>query len=57
MMIPNKYGTMIRVSREHIYPISFKNKETEMMQNFVDAGIEKYVFFSTEQINLLNQDE
>jgi hypothetical protein len=57
MMLPNKDGTMIRVPREHRNPISFKKKENEVMQNYVDAGIGNYVVFSTEQINPLKQDE
>ena len=44
MMLPNKYGTMIRVPQEHIKPISFKKKENEVMQNYVDVGIGNYVF-------------
>jgi hypothetical protein len=48
MMLPNKYGTMIRVPREHRNPISFKKKENEVMKNYVDAGIGNYVVFSTE---------
>jgi hypothetical protein len=50
-MLPNKDGTMIKVPREHIKPISFKKKETEMKKNYVDAGIENYDVFNTEQIN------
>jgi hypothetical protein len=37
MMLPNKYGTMIRVILEDINPISFKKKENEVMQNYVAA--------------------
>jgi len=44
MMLPNKDGTMIKVPREHRNPSSFKKKETEMMQSYIDAGIANYVF-------------
>jgi hypothetical protein len=57
MMLPNKYGTMIRVPREHRKSISFKKKETKMMQEYVNVGIGNYVVFSTEQLNPPKQDE
>jgi hypothetical protein len=41
MMFPNKYGTMVRVPRENRNPISFKKKENEVMQNYIDVGIKK----------------
>jgi ribonuclease HI len=57
MMLPNKDGTMIRVPQEHRKPISFKKKETEMMQNYVDVGIGNYVVFNTEQLNSPKKNE
>jgi len=57
MMLPNKYGTMIRVPQEHRKPVSFKKKEIEMMQNYVDVGIGNYVIFNIEKLNLLKQNE
>jgi hypothetical protein len=57
MILPNKYGTMIRVPRERRKLESFKKKETEMMQNYVDVEIGNYVVFKTEQLNSPKQNE
>jgi hypothetical protein len=37
MMLPNKYGTMLRVPREPRKPFSFKKKDNELMQGYVDV--------------------
>jgi hypothetical protein len=39
MMFPNKYGTMIRVPREHRKPTSFE-KKNEAMKNYVNEKLE-----------------
>jgi len=57
MMLPSKNETMIRVPQKHIKSISFKKKENEVIQNYVDAGIENYVVFIIEQISLPKHDE
>jgi hypothetical protein len=57
MMLPNKYGTMIRVPPENRNLVSFKKKENEVMQHYVGVGIGNYVVFSTEQISLPKHDE
>jgi hypothetical protein len=57
MMFSNKDGTMVRVPQGNINPISFKKKENEIMQNYVDAGIRNYLVLNTEQINPLKQVE
>jgi len=57
IMLPNKDGTMIRVPQEHRKSMSFKKKETKMIQNYVDAGIGNWDVFSTEQLNLPKKDE
>jgi hypothetical protein len=57
MMLPNKYGTMVRVLQGNTNPISFKNKENYVMTNYSDAGIKNYVVLSPEQINPPKQEE
>ena len=46
MMLPNKYGTMIRVPRENINLTSFKKKENKVMQNYIDVGIRNHIVVS-----------
>jgi hypothetical protein len=43
MMLPNKYGTMVRVPWEPIKFFSFKKKYNELMQDYIDAEIGNYV--------------
>jgi hypothetical protein len=57
MMLPNKYGTMIRVPQEKRKSISFRKKENEVMQNYVDARIGNYVVFNTKKISFPKHDE
>jgi hypothetical protein len=45
MMLLNKYGTMIRVPLEPRKPFSFKKKDNELMQYYIDVGIGNYVVF------------
>jgi hypothetical protein len=42
MMLPNKYGTMVRVPQEARKPVSFKKKDDELMQDYIDVRIERY---------------
>jgi hypothetical protein len=49
MMLPNKDGTMARVPREARNHVSFRKKENELMENYIDAGIRNYVVLSPEQ--------
>jgi hypothetical protein len=46
MMFPNKDGTMVRVHREARKHVSFRKKENELMENYVDAGVGNYVVLS-----------
>jgi hypothetical protein len=56
MMFPNKYGTMIRVPREPRKPFSFKKKDNELMQDYIDVGIGNYVVLDQEQTNISKQE-
>jgi hypothetical protein len=43
MMFPDKGGAMIKVPREPRRPFSFKKKDNELMEDYIDAGIKNYV--------------
>jgi hypothetical protein len=43
MMLQNKEGTMMRVPCEPRKPFSFKKKDNEFMQGYVDVGTGNYV--------------
>jgi hypothetical protein len=57
MMLPNKDGTMVRVPREPRKPFSFKKKDNELMQGYVDVGIGNYVMLDSEQPDIPKQKE
>jgi ribonuclease HI len=50
MMIPNKHGIMSIVLRETRNHVSFKKKENEMMENYIDAWIINYAILIPEKI-------
>jgi ribonuclease HI len=56
MMLPNKYGTMLKVPHEPRNPFSFKKKENELMQDYVDVGIGNYAILDLEQSKNLKQE-
>jgi hypothetical protein len=40
MMLPGKEGAMIKVPREPRKPFSFKKKDNELMEDYIDVGLE-----------------
>jgi hypothetical protein len=50
MMFPDKEGVMIKVPREPMKPFSFKNKDNELMEDYIDVGIRNYVIQDMEKI-------
>jgi hypothetical protein len=42
MMFPDKDRDMIKVPREPMSPFSFKNKDNELIEAYIDAGIRNY---------------
>jgi hypothetical protein len=42
MMLPRKEGVMIKVPREPIKPFSFKKKDNELMEEYIDVRIGNY---------------
>jgi hypothetical protein len=58
MMLPNKDGTMMRVPREPRKPFSFKKKDNELMQGYVDVDMGNYVVLDQEHDDVSeNQEE
>ena len=48
---------MIKVPREPMRPFSFKNKDNELMEDYIDAEIENYVILDMKQIEDLEQTQ
>jgi hypothetical protein len=48
MMMPKKEGAMIKVPHESRKPFSFKMKDNELMEDYIDAGIINYVILDME---------
>jgi hypothetical protein len=55
MMLPDKGGSMIKVPRESRRPFSFKNKDNELMEYYVDARIRNYAILDMEKIEDLEK--
>ena len=55
MMIPGKEGVMIKVSREPTKPFSFKKKDNELMEYYIDSGIRNYVILDMEHNESIEQ--
>jgi len=55
MMLPGKEGTIIRVPREPMKPFSFKNKDNELMEDYVDVGNGNYSILYMEHGEILEQ--
>jgi len=43
MLFPNKHGTMVMVPRDPRKPFSFKKKDNELMQGYIDVSIGNYI--------------
>jgi hypothetical protein len=55
MMLPDKEGEMIKVPREPRKPFSFKKKDNELMEDYIDIGIIKYAILDMEHIEILEK--
>jgi hypothetical protein len=49
MMLLDKEGAMIKVPHEPRRPFSFKNKDNELMEDYIDVWIKKYAILDMEQ--------
>jgi hypothetical protein len=56
MMLLNKDGTVVKVPRESRKSISFKKKDNELMQDYVDARIGNYVELDLKQPSISKQE-
>jgi hypothetical protein len=55
IMLPGKEGAMIRAPHEPRNPFSFKKKENELMEYYIDVGIGNYVILDMEHNESLEQ--
>jgi hypothetical protein len=55
MMLPNKEGVIIKVPREPRKHFSFKNKDNELMEDYIDTGIGNYAILDMEQTEILEK--
>jgi hypothetical protein len=55
MMLPDKEGATINVPREPRKSFSFKRKDNELMEDYIDAGIRNYVVLDMEQTEILEK--
>jgi hypothetical protein len=55
MILPCKEGVMIKVPHEPRKPFSFKNKDNELMENYIDVGIGNYVILYMEHNEILEK--
>jgi hypothetical protein len=50
MMFPDKDRTMMKVPREPKRSFSFKKKDNELFEDYIDVGIANYAILDMEQI-------
>jgi hypothetical protein len=55
MMLPGKEGAMIKVPREPRKPFSFKKKDNELMEDYIDVGIGNYAILDMEHSEILEK--
>jgi hypothetical protein len=55
MMLPGKEGVMIKVPREPRKPFSFKKKENELMEDYIDVRIGNYVILDIDHNKILDE--
>jgi hypothetical protein len=55
MMLLGKEGAMIKVPHEPRKPFSFKNKDNELMEDFIDTEIGNYAILDMEHSESLEQ--
>jgi hypothetical protein len=57
MIFQDKDEAMIKVSCEPMRPFSFKKKENELVEDYIDVGIGNYAILDMEKIeDIENQD-
>jgi hypothetical protein len=49
IMLLDKDGEMIKVPREPRIPLSFKNKDNELMEDYIHVGIGNYAHETMEE--------
>jgi hypothetical protein len=57
MMFPDKDRAMIKVPREPRRPFSFKKKDNELMEDYIDVGIRNYAILDMEQIEDIENED
>jgi hypothetical protein len=55
MMLPGKEGAMIKVPHKPKKPFSFKKKNNELMEDYIDVGIGNYAILDMEHIEILEK--
>jgi hypothetical protein len=55
MLLLDKERAMIKVPRESKKPLSFKKKDNELMEDYIDVWIGNYVILDMEHIEILEQ--
>jgi hypothetical protein len=55
IMLPGKEGVMTKVPREPRNPFSFKKKENELMEDYIDSKIKTYAILDMENNEILEQ--
>jgi hypothetical protein len=55
MMFPGKEGEMIKVPCEPMKPFSFKKKDSEFMEDYIDVGIGNYDILDMENIESMEK--
>jgi hypothetical protein len=57
MMFLEKERAMINVPREHKRQFSFKNKDNELMEDYIHASIMKFVILDMEKIEEIKRED
>jgi hypothetical protein len=57
MIFPNKYGVMIKVHRKPTRSFSFKKKDNELMEDYIDVGIGNYVILDIDKTKDIKRED
>jgi hypothetical protein len=57
MMLPDKGGEMIKFPHEPMTPFSFKKKDNELMEYYIDVGIRNYTILDMKQIGEMEKNQ
>jgi hypothetical protein len=55
VILPGKEGEMFKVPREPMKPFSFKNKDNELMEDYIDSRIGNYAILDMEHNEILEK--